>query len=395
LQEEYGWHVKVISPSMNLWQKIFFDVKKSGPVEILGTRGFPMFYRRHQGMPRYLRFFVESVSTLGNRLHQLIRNIESIPRISNHEKWIPLAINEALKLSKDYKIDLIISTCLPFETHVIASQISKLINVPWVADYRDPYSFSHTLNGLTEPKIVEFERETLLHAAACTTTSNGFSLAIAKVYSGRIIQLHNGFESINFNISKDLNKPLEILYQGSIYSNFQDISILLDALDSVYNDLPSNCESKIPLIATFGGFSTHVVKNHFDSKGREIPKWVKLQGVVSFKKAKKMQQDADLVLLLNWEDYSQPGVMQTKLYEYISCGTPIISTGGSGQDETSLVLKETNTSNHFHDSSELFSHLQNILITKTIRYSPNYTEISKYSRSRQAGVLSELLDSLI
>lgn len=393
LQNDFGFEVKVLSPKMNYWQRKFFDVRKAGSVEIIETATFPMFYRRLQGMPRYLRHIVNFTSHAKRRLLDLLPGDRLISQNFTHRDWVPLALAQALELNKSWKIDIVVSTCLPFETHEIANELHSLNSVPWIADYRDPYSFSHTRKTPTETEVIEYEKKVISSASACTTTSVGFSKAIEKVYKGPIHVIHNGFDELNVNLKKSLRFPIEILYQGSIYQDYQDVSIALEALDLFYESRP-NQNGDLPIKITFGGFSTHVIDDFYSRNSRALPPWVKLQGVLDFKSTQALQQSADFLLLLNWEDFSQPGVMQTKLYEYISSGTPIISTGGSSRDETSEILLSTNTAKHFEDSTTLAHFFFKLVQNLRIEYSPDYLEIIKYSRRSQAGQLAQVINCL-
>lgn len=394
LHEDFNFEVKVISPKMNYWQRKFFDVHKAGPVEIIETDDFPMFYRRLQGMPRYLR----QIYKLGNHIkRRFLKQLNSTvlnSKYTNHQEWIPLAVEQVLALNKTWAIDLVISTCLPFETHEIASKLHSLESIPWIADYRDPYSFSHTRNSPVDIKVAGHEKNIISSASACITTSLGFSKAIQNVYPGEIHVLHNGFDKLNISARKSLSLPIEILYQGSIYPDYQDVSIALEALDFYYASRP-NQGSDLPITITFGGFSTHVINEFYSRNSRVLPPWVKLQGVLDFKSTQLLQQSVDFLLLLNWEDYSQPGVMQTKLYEYISSGTPIISTGGSSRDESSEILTKTNTANHFGDSTALADFFVKLVQDVDIEFSPNHQEILNYSRQTQASQLAKLINSLV
>ena len=394
LQEDFDFNVKVISPKMNRWQKKFFNVQKVGSVELLETKSFPMFYRRVDGMPRLLRRIVKSGELLRNKLWGLTSIEIFRPAASNHEAWVPLAVKEILELMTTWKVDVLISTCLPFEVHEIAKSVKIQTSAAWIADYRDPYSHSHTRSGQADSGLIEHEKAILSTADACTTTSFGFSAAVRKVFGGPIHVLHNGFDELNKNPKPPIQLPIEILYQGSIYPNFQFVSIVLEALDGLYDNLQVEKSLEIPIRITFGGFSTHVVQQFYSMKGQDLPSWVKLQGIFDFGTTRLLQQSANFLLLLNWEDLTQPGVMQTKLYEYISSGTPILSTGGSYLDETSEILRSTNTAHHFRNSGELTRYLQDVLRKLEIDYAPNYQEILKFSRRNQAKVLAELIENL-
>ena len=144
--------------------------------------------------------------------------------------------------------------------------------------------------------------------------------------------------------------------------------------------------------STFG--RDRVIDAFYSLNSRDLPSWVKLQGVLGFKSTQLLQQSVDFLLLLNWEDFSQPGVMQTKLYEYISSGTPIISTGGSSRDETFEILLITNTAKHFDDSTSLAQYFLELVQNPMINYSPNYLEIINYSRQSQAAQLAQVINSI-
>ena len=393
LHNDFGFEVKVISPKMNRWQKKFFDIGKAGSVEIIETKAFSMFYRRLQGMPRNLRRLFKFVDSAKSRISNRAHNANLRSQNTDHRDWVPVALDEALKLNKWWEIDVVISTCLPFETHEIANRLSGLESIPWIADYRDPYSFSHTRKTPAEIKTVEYEKEIISSANVCTTTSLGFSKAIQKVYTGPIHVIHNGFDDLNLIQKKSMSLPIEILYQGSIYQDYQDVSIVLEALDLFYESY-SNSTFDLPILITFGGFSTHIIDAFYSLNSRDLPSWVKLQGVLGFKSTQLLQQSVDFLLLLNWEDFSQPGVMQTKLYEYISSGTPIISTGGSSRDETFEILLITNTAKHFDDSTSLAQYFLELVQNPMIDYSPNYLEIINYSRQSQAGQLAQVINSI-
>jgi hypothetical protein len=393
LHDDFGFEVKVISPKMNYWQKKFFDIGKAGSVEIVETKTFPMFYRRLEGMPRNLRRIFKFVNYAKVGILNRANSANLRSQNTDHRDWVQVALDEAMKLNKWWEIDVVISTCLPFETHETANHLNSLESIPWIADYRDPYSFSHTRKTPADNKTVEHEKKIISSANVCTTTSLGFSHAIQKVYTGPIHVIHNGFDDLNLSQKNSMSLPIEILYQGSIYQDYQDVSIVLDALDLFYES-HINLSGGFPITITFGGFSTHVIDEFYSLKSRGIPSWVKLQGVLDFKSTQVLQKSVDFLLLLNWEDFSQPGVMQTKLYEYISSGTPIISTGGSSHDETFDILSSTMTAHHFMDSHSLAQFLRNLIVDLEPEFTPNISEIAKYSRKSQAKILAELIDSL-
>lgn len=81
LTEDLGWQVTIVTPSMNRWQRKFFDVKKAGSAQISETKDFPMFYRRNQGMPRLPRILWTLLMNSINQIRSLFIIIQ--PKIDN------------------------------------------------------------------------------------------------------------------------------------------------------------------------------------------------------------------------------------------------------------------------------------------------------------------------
>ncbi len=54
--------------------------------------------------------------------------------------WLPFAVRRGLEILKEGNIDLIFSTSLPNTCHLVAFILKKKFRIPWVADFRDPWT---------------------------------------------------------------------------------------------------------------------------------------------------------------------------------------------------------------------------------------------------------------
>jgi len=54
--------------------------------------------------------------------------------------WIPYAVKAAEKILALEPIDAIISTGPPHSTHLAAWQLKQKFKLPWIADFRDPWT---------------------------------------------------------------------------------------------------------------------------------------------------------------------------------------------------------------------------------------------------------------
>src|SRR5690606_2341994 len=54
--------------------------------------------------------------------------------------WIKPSANFIIDYLKQHKVDAIVSTGPPHSCHLIALNVKKKTNIPWIADFRDPWT---------------------------------------------------------------------------------------------------------------------------------------------------------------------------------------------------------------------------------------------------------------
>lgn len=58
------------------------------------------------------------------------------PRVT----WVSKSISVLQKYLKEHPVDVIVSTGPPHSMHLIAQRLSARVNIPWIADFRDPWT---------------------------------------------------------------------------------------------------------------------------------------------------------------------------------------------------------------------------------------------------------------
>jgi len=58
--------------------------------------------------------------------------------------WKESAVTAGLELIKSEHIDVIFSSFGPTVDHIIGERLHKLTNIPWVAEFRDPWAYNTT-----------------------------------------------------------------------------------------------------------------------------------------------------------------------------------------------------------------------------------------------------------
>ena len=124
---------------------------------------------------------------------------------------------------------------------------------------------------------------------------------------------------------------------------------------------------------------------------------VNVHGLVPREKALKKQREAQILLLLTWNDPTERGVYTGKVFEYLAARRPILSMGISGGVVEEL-LKETNAGVHTSTQEELERALkkyyQEFKRKGRVGYCGISAKIERYSQREMARKFAVVLDTL-
>ena len=100
---------------------------------------------------------------------------------------------------------------------------------------------------------------------------------------------------------------------------------------------------------------------------------------------------ADLLFLTSYGNIK--GIPTSKLYDYISCGKPILLYP-SDQDIMQKIIEETETGKACTENIEAYDVIKSI-VEKKYNYKPNFEMIAKYSTKNQVVKLSNIIKSKV
>lgn len=261
----------------------------------------------------------------------------------------------ALRYLKNNKVDVIIATGDPFILFRYASLLSDKFNIPWIADYRDPWSQKTPIqkNFFLKKWHSFFEKKYSSTSTRIVTVSEFLKQKISKTIPNKKIEiLQNGFDPEIKDKVKDIDQEKEILnigHIGTIY-NWHPIEQFLNVLSQF---LQQNQNYKIHL--NFYGV------NNEDGIKKIVDKLFTLNNAVTFypKMANDLVLQAaaknNLLLLFNYYSY-----MGTKIYDYLALNRKIILCFSDDPEANKLKKK-------YYDVEELrgsSTHLQQDLIQK-------------------------------
>jgi len=185
------------------WYKIFTG-KKSGD-------------RVQQGVIEHAKY-----GTWKEKLSLWVRSNFFIP--DARVFWIKPSISFLKKYLLVNPVDLIVSTGPPHSTHLIALGIKKELGIPWVADFRDPWTKIFYFNELTLTKSARnkhnrLELEVLKGADEVIVVGKGMEEQTKKIFDRKYHVIYNGFDEDDFK-NKDIPLPNDGIFRLTYIGTF-------------------------------------------------------------------------------------------------------------------------------------------------------------------------------
>ncbi|NLL27625.1 MAG: glycosyltransferase family 4 protein [Bacteroidales bacterium] len=316
----------------------------------------------------------------------------------------------AKKFLKDNKVDVIIATGDPFVLFKYASKLSKKFNIPWVADYRDPWS-NVSFNNNPKKKIISqiLEKKYLRNVKLICTVSEYYMFIIKKLIKNKpFLVIPNGYDenilinNIKVNQNNDL---LTISLTGTIYK-FHPYRLFFSVL---LDYLKMNPDRKIRV--NFYGISdkkdvSDIIKE-LDILKNEIKIFPKIPNYQFIKEISK----SNVLLLFN--HYS---IMGAKIYDYLALNRKIIlcfendkeanllkkkyfktqTIKGLSENSQADLIRKTNSGIVVKDKEHLYKVLDDLFSEfEEKHYIENHTiGVENYSRKIQTEKLVEALKNI-
>ena len=280
-----------------------------------------------------------------NALKEIIRSVLYMLSMQHTARKNAKAVCRSLK-EKNVKIDYVISTSRPFINCFTAEHIAKEHNAKWLLDQRDlPYS-----DGASNIEIASYKfvlRRMDKWVSKYTLVSKGMAdsfiefCKFGKRQKEKTVVLNNGYDTSHKTefVCDGESKTLSIAYAGDLYEGKRDATILFDALRKVVKDDRFHVSD---VKIDYAGNSSNSLYMQAEKYGLE--ETVYDRGRVPHKEAIKMQQEADLLLLLTWNTHMDRGILPGKLYEYMMAQKPIvcITSGEILGGEAEGMVKQMN-----------------------------------------------------
>ena len=279
-------------------------------------------------------------------MRSLIMKIFSFP--DHMLFWVPFAVRRGLEINRDRPFDAIYTTSPPHSTHMAGLFLSKILNKPWIADFRDPWTLNaYIQKGNIKNILLRIERflEKRVYKNAsiilANTNANRRNLiaAFPWINEDKVVYLPNGWEAFpREEYSSPEREYLSIVHAGTFYPRFKPYALFYALAEWKKGRQPLNIpppDKKIMVI----------ILGSKDEETRRIVNDLEIQDMVEFipwvalEEARRIMCQADLLWATLGTGKESSTYVPSKLFEYIAAGKPILGFFPEGEAEG--LIRET------------------------------------------------------
>lgn len=317
--------------------------------------------------------------------------------------WVKPSVRFLKNYLKDHPVNAIVSTGPPHSLHLIAMRLKETLGIPWIADFRDPWTEIEYYDNLhltrrSDRKHHRLEHEVLTKADKVVTVTPNWAKRLETLGDRSVDVIYNGFdqEDVLSQAAEDPKdeKTFSITYLG-VLMEVRNPRQLWQAFGELIKENESFGHAlKINLIGQIDHSVTECITDNGLTDYVSITPYIPHNQVASINKNSS-------VLLLTLNPGSKPlakGLVPAKLFEYLASGRPILCIGPEDGD-AAQILNETQAGSTvgFDDKEKMKDivldyyqrHCDNNISNK------NITSIEKYSRKALTEGYVKLLNNII
>ncbi|MEK4286998.1 glycosyltransferase [Paenibacillus sp. FSL P4-0502] len=386
---ELGWEIEILTTRIYPGTPLIDNsLQESIPSHVSFTRSFPgplhaYAYRKKRSV---------SGTVKGSKKKSMKKKL-LIP--DTYIEWLPGALVDVfIKKKIKQKPDIILSSAVPYTSHLIALFISKKWKTPLIADYGDPWVYDPGNPRKGVRYLIERFLESLVISnsniiSVTTDLTKKLYIDKYKVDPSKLKVIPMGYDKDDFSLPVPLanNEKVRFLYTGRLEPESRDANLFFLTLKKLYESGHLR-QCSFEFIGVFNRDFLDIVKN------MGLDDLIKFHPWMNHRECMKYLCTADYLLLFgNNNNIQVPG----KTFNYIGSGTPIIylSNLNGEKDSVDEILKESGTTYWKVENSQ--SSIQEVLLElqSKFSYEKRNTANDLFSWKNRVKELSEIMVKLL
>ena len=316
--------------------------------------------------------------------------------------WIGPSVRFLKKYLSEHPVDLIVSTGPPQSMHMIGLRLSRETGLPWIADFRDPWTkifyFKHlAMTPATERWHKKMEKMVLDEASAVVAVSPLVQQEFQAMTDTPVELITNGFDECDFS-----SEPCTEAYGGAS-QEFTITHTGLFAADGnptvLWDVLAEKCHAdeafrKLLRIKLIGKTDDQILKA---LKDRGLEESLINMGYQTHSVAVEQQRQASVLILPLRKEPEYKAVLPGKLFEYLASQRPIL---GIGQPDgaMAMIVNETGTGTviDWNDKEGISQYIEQCWKRHLEgRLSSDGADLSRFTRRSLTRRMAGLFDKII
>lgn len=339
-------------------------------------------------------------------LFQLLKNVKNYVLIPDDQRfWVSPAVRLGKKVIREQQIDMIFSTSGPYSVHLVAQKLAKKTGIPWIADFRDPWTQNMHRTGIAWRERIEekMERRVMEGATAITTVTSTFANNFRAKYPSiqRMEVIHNGYDPEDFLDIKEskITGKIVFAYTGIFYQE-RNPRLFLQAIAEL---IAAGEIRREEILLRFAGIFDYpgYRENQAAVEHYGLEDVVEVLGYLPHHESLSLLKNADVLLLINDTAPGSGAYIPGKLYEYMAVKRPILAFSLEG--ETSAII------NRFHLGKVVApTELENMkaaildfvqawragMLEQSFSFTQDQDSLAQYQRDEQAKQLAHLMNQI-
>jgi glycosyltransferase involved in cell wall biosynthesis len=251
--------------------------------------------------------------------------------------WIKPSVKFLTHYLHENPVDLIISTGPPHSMHLIALGLKEKFDIPWIADFRDPWTdidFYHKLRltRWADKKHRKLELKVLEKADHVVTVSPNCAKDLSKIPGKKVEVIYNGFDPEDFEGIPNLPEKLFSIAHFGAFNRDRNPAALWKVLGNLAEENKTFKEK----------LRIHLIGQTDDSVIQDIEKnglkenLVQMEHLPHKKGLQELAKSQVLLLPIN-DAPNARGILPGKMYEYMALKRPILAIGPTDSDFVKIL----------------------------------------------------------
>lgn len=396
----FGWEPVVYTPENPEYPAIDNSLLKDIPqgIEIVRTPIWEpySFYKKLVGAKKTERINAGFLSEkkrpgLAERFSIWLRGNFFIP--DARKFWIKPSIKFLVKYLKQHPVDAIVSTGPPHSMHMIALGVKKRTGLPWLADFRDPWTnidFYHELmlSSWADRKHHKQEMSVLKKADEVVVISNSMKTDFLKLLKRDYSVITNGYDQDDIaGVDARIDERFSVAHIGTMVKTRNPLLLWEVLSEEVLKDTDFANDLEIKLV----GSVDYSVTESIEAAG--LGNYVNKISYVPHNEVVKIQQQSQVLLLLINDTPNAKVILPGKFFEYMAARRPILCIGPRDGDAAEVILETNAGYVSEKDDKESIRKAINELYSR-FRTGKNIVDskgIARFSRESLTGRMAECL----